>query len=328
MRLLLDLTDQGEDVRRGVQVDLAALRGDERARAVAVVLDHAEDRHTHMHLRAHALGDARVRDAAVDEHDIRQGAEFLVPVQIALDAAREHLLHGGIVVRVGRQALDLESPVGTLLGLCALVDDHRRDDVARAGVRDIVGLHAPGRLGEREHPRKLRQRAVLALLRGRHALDILARVALRHGKEFRLLAPLGDVERHLVPRALGQDLRKLVRALDLAGQQNFARQHALIEVILRQQCRQDHLLALVLRRGEEVQVATRHAAVLDVQHGAAAFERAAVNAPDIGVGADAGDDLLPLAQHLDGADAVAQCRRLLKVQRRSLLLHLLAQRAR
>ena len=48
VRLLLDLTDQGEDVRRGVQVDLAALCGDERARAVAVVLDHAEDRHTHM----------------------------------------------------------------------------------------------------------------------------------------------------------------------------------------------------------------------------------------------------------------------------------------
>ena len=101
-----------------------------------------------MHLRAHALGDARVRDAAVDEHDVRQGAELLIAVQIALDAAREHLLHGRVVVRVGRQALDLESPVGTLLGLCALVDDHRRDDIARAGVRDIVGLHTPGWLRE------------------------------------------------------------------------------------------------------------------------------------------------------------------------------------
>ncbi len=135
------------------------------------------------------------------------------------------------------------------------------------------------------------------------------------------------MERHLAARAPGQDLRELVRALDLAGQENFARQHALIEVILRQQRRQDHLLALVLRRGEEVQIAPRHAAVLNVQHGAAAFERAAVNAPDIGVGADAGNDLLALAQHFDGADAVAQRRRLLKVQRRSLPLHLLAQRA-
>ena len=136
------------------------------------------------------------------------------------------------------------------------------------------------------------------------------------------------MERHLAARALGQDLCELVRALDLAGQKNFARQHALIEVILRQQRRQDHLLALVLRRGEEVQVSTRHAAVLNVQHSAAAFERAAVNSPDIGVGADAGDDLLSLAQHLDGADAVAQRRRLLKVQICGLLLHLLAQRAR
>ncbi len=65
--------------RRRVQVDLAALGGDERARAVAVVLDHAEDRHTHVHLRAHALGDARVRDAAVDQHDVRQGANFSSP---------------------------------------------------------------------------------------------------------------------------------------------------------------------------------------------------------------------------------------------------------
>ncbi len=136
------------------------------------------------------------------------------------------------------------------------------------------------------------------------------------------------MECHLAARALGQDLCELVRALDLAGQKNFARQHALIEVILRQQRRQNHLLALVLRRGEEVQVSTRHAAVLNVQHSAAAFERAAVNAPDISIGADAGDDLLPLAQHLDGADAVAQCRRLLKVQICGLLLHLLAQRAR
>ena len=151
VRLLLDLTDQGEDVRRGVQVDLAALRGDERARAVAVVLDHAEDRHVHVHLRAHALGDARVRDAAVDEHDVRQGAELLIAVQIALDAAREHLLHGRVVVRVGRQALDLESPVGTLLGLCALVDDHRRDDVARAGVGNIVGFHAFWRGAQTAH---------------------------------------------------------------------------------------------------------------------------------------------------------------------------------
>ena len=146
VRLLLDLTDQGEDVRRGVQVDLAALRGDERARAVAIVLDHAEDWHVHVHLGAHALGDARMRDTAVDQHDVRQGAELLVPVQIALDAAREHFFHRGIIVGVGRQALDPESPVGALLRLRALVDDHRRDDVACAGVRDIVGLHTLGRL--------------------------------------------------------------------------------------------------------------------------------------------------------------------------------------
>ena len=135
------------------------------------------------------------------------------------------------------------------------------------------------------------------------------------------------MERHLAARALCQYLRELVRALDLARQEDLARQHAARKVILRQQRRQNSLLALVLRRGDEVEIASRYAAVLDMQYGAAAFERAAVNAPDIGVGADAGDDLLPLAQNFDGADAVAQRRRLLKVQRSGLLLHLLAQRA-
>lgn len=60
VRLLLDLTDQGEDVRRGVQVDLAALCGDERARAVAVVLDHAEHRHGQAEAVEHRLCDRRV----------------------------------------------------------------------------------------------------------------------------------------------------------------------------------------------------------------------------------------------------------------------------
>ena len=146
--LLLDLADEGEHRLIVHNADLPALWGDQRPGAVAVILHHAEDGNMHAHPGAHALGDPRVRDAAVDEHDVRQGAELLIAVQIALDAAREHLLHGRVVVRVGRQALDLESPVGTLLGLCALIDDHRCNDVARAGVRDIVGLHALGRLGE------------------------------------------------------------------------------------------------------------------------------------------------------------------------------------
>ena len=295
---------------------------------MAVVLDHAEDGNADLHLGAHTLGNERMRHAAVDEHHVRQGSKLFVPVQIALDAAREHLLHRGVVVGMGREALDLKAAVGAPFGLRPLVDDHGGDNVARAGVGNIVGLHALRRRGKRQHARKLRKRAVFPLLRGRHALHVLARVALRHGKKLRLLAALRHMERHLASRALGQNLRKLVRALDLAGQQDFTRQDALIEVILRQQRREDHLLALVLRCGEEVQVAPRHAAVLNVQHGAAAFKRPAVNAPDVGVGADAGDDLLAFAQHLDGADAVAQRRCLLKVQCLGLAFHLLAQRAR
>lgn len=62
-----------------------------------------------------------------------------------------------------------------------------------------------------------------------------------------------------------------------------------------------------------------------MQHGAAAADLARVHAPHVRVGADSGDDLLGLAQHGDGPDAVPQGGGLFKVQLLRRLLHLLLQ---
>ena len=54
-------------------------------------------------LLRHRLGGLGVGHAAVDEEHVRQGQELLVPVRRPLEPAAQHLLHGGVVVRMARQ---------------------------------------------------------------------------------------------------------------------------------------------------------------------------------------------------------------------------------
>ncbi len=105
VRFLLDLPDEGKNRGVGVQVDLMALGGDEGACTVAVVLDHAENRHVQSERRADLLRDRGVRHAAVDEEHVGQRRKFLVAVGVALQAAGQDLLHGGVVVGVLRDGL-------------------------------------------------------------------------------------------------------------------------------------------------------------------------------------------------------------------------------
>ena len=324
VRLLLDLADQGEHCGVGPQVDLMPLGGGQRAGAVAVVLDHAVDRQRKAHLRRHALGHGGVGRAAVDEHQIRQRGKFFIPVQIALQPSPQHLLHRGVIVRMLGHGLHLKAAVVPLEGLRPGVDHHGRDDVACAGVGDVVGFDARGRRVQLQHLGQQRQRAALALGQRGHTLHLLAGIALRHGKQLRLLPPLGHMHADLAPGMLAQHGGQLLRILDHAGQQDLPRQHSARQIVLRQQRREHGLLRFVGRRGKHVRFPAGHAAVLHMDQGIAALRRAAVHAPHVRVGADAGDNLLPLAQHLDGVDAVAQGSGLFKAQLGGLPLHLLA----
>ena len=98
VRLLLNAADQRKDRRDALNADLAAVRRDEGARAVAVVLDHAEDRQLELHGRerlAHRLG---MDGAAVDQQRVRALVEALVAVEIVAEAAADDLPHGRVIV--------------------------------------------------------------------------------------------------------------------------------------------------------------------------------------------------------------------------------------
>ena len=116
-----------------------------------------------------------------------------------------------------------------------------------------------------------------------------------------------------------------VHILQLAGHQDLPGQGLAVQVILAQHGGENVRLLLVGGGREHLHLPAQKIAVLNVQHGAAAADLARVHAPHVRVGADSGDDLLGLAQHGDGPDAVPQGGGLFKVQLLRRLLHLLLQ---
>ena len=174
--LLLDRADQRKDALLGGNADLLALRRDERAGAVAVVLDHAVNGNVNVHgaqLLQNRLG---VVHAAVDQQQVGRCLKALVSGQKMREAASQDLAHGGVVVLVV-QPLQLEVPVGGAQGLAVRKDHHGGHDVRAGNVGNIVGLHAAGLGFHFEHlPQQLHRSAQL-FLAGGNALRLLQRVA-------------------------------------------------------------------------------------------------------------------------------------------------------
>ena len=110
MGLLLNLADEGEHRLIGLDANLPALRRDQGPGAVPVVLYHAEHRDGQPQGLQHLHRHFGVVLAAVDEEHVGQLPELLVPVQVAPEAAGEHLLHGGVVVG-GVHVPELEAAV-------------------------------------------------------------------------------------------------------------------------------------------------------------------------------------------------------------------------
>ena len=222
--LLLDLADEGEDRLLPGDADLPALRRHESPGPVAVVLHHAEDGHGAAEALRHALGGLGVGDTAVDEEEVRQGQELLVPIRRPLQPPPDDLRHGGVVVRMARRVLDLEAAVGALQGLCAPVDHHGGHDVRGAGVGDVEGLHPLRRLREARHGLEEGEGVVGPLGLGGGPLHLLRRVAAGHGQQLRLLPPLGHVYPHPVPRPAGEGLAELFTVAGVRRDQDLSRQ--------------------------------------------------------------------------------------------------------
>ena len=128
MRLFLYPADIGEKRGGGDKPRLAPVFVDKGARAVAVVLHHAENGY----LKA-VLFDLRQRGEhlhrpAVDKYKVGQGQKTFVPLFRARKAARQRFRHcGGVVARYGEFYLILF--IIAFDGRKALENDLRRDGV-------------------------------------------------------------------------------------------------------------------------------------------------------------------------------------------------------
>jgi hypothetical protein len=98
--------------------------------------------------------------AAVDDHEVRHGRPRGLPDRIgdAREPARDHLGHGGEVVRLVAGRLDPELAVVALARHRVLEDDHRPDRVLPHRMRDVEALDADRQRLEVERLAQLLQR--------------------------------------------------------------------------------------------------------------------------------------------------------------------------
>ena len=106
-----------------------------------------------MQLLQHFECDVHLPAAAVHHDQIRKSCETAILLRQVFffhllhlthamrKSSRQHLIHGGIVIR-SRHRPQLELPVITPLWLAFLIHDHGADRLKAARIRDIVRLHA------------------------------------------------------------------------------------------------------------------------------------------------------------------------------------------
>ena len=319
--LLLDLPDEGEHRRDGLNADLPAVGGHQGPGAVAVVLHHTEGGDVQVHGLQHPLGHPHVVFTAVDQQQIRFCIELLVPVQVPAEPPGEHLLHGGVVVRAVH-VLELEMPVVPLQGAAVLKDHHRGHDVVGAGVGDVVGLHPTGRLAEAQHLPQGLQQLVLPLLPGGGPLHLLHGVLVGQLDQVHLGPPLGGDQLHPVPHLLGEHPGKGYLVGQLAGQQDLLGQTGAPPVVLPDEGGQDLVLVLLHGGLQQLHVLGRQVPVHIVEDHKAALGGPPEEARHVGIRQGTGHHLLPGPQQLDGPQPVPDLRRLFKAQLLRRRLHL------
>ena len=322
--LLLDLADEGEHRRDGLDADLPAVRVDQGPSAVAVVLHHAVGGDGQIQHLQHPGGHLHMLVAAVNEEQVGLVPELLVAVQIPAEAAGEHLFHGGIVVGAVH-VLQLEAAVVPLEWPAVHIDHHGGHYVAGPGVGDVVGLHPPGRTLQAEHFAQGLQQLVPPLFVGGGPLHLLPGVLVGQLDQVHLGPPLGGDQLHPVPHLLGQHPGEGHLVGQLAGDQNLLGEPGAAHVVLPHQGGQYRPL-LVLHGGlQQVEVLGGQLAVHEVENYKGALGRPPEEAGHVGVGQGAGNHLLPLAQQLDGPEPVPELSRPLKPQLLRRPLHLLGQ---
>ena len=110
MHLILNICDKTECRARGVQQRLP-LFGNHAARAMAVVLYHAEKRNVNIQLVKKLLNCIQLRNTAVKQNKVGHGGKFTVAfILFMCEAAAQCFTHGSSVVGAVNGA-DFEPPV-------------------------------------------------------------------------------------------------------------------------------------------------------------------------------------------------------------------------
>ena len=91
--LLLNLPDQGENRRNGLDTDFPPVRMDQRPGTVAVVLHHTKGGNLQVQGLQHPRRHLYMLMSAIDQKQVRLVRKLFIPVQIPAEPAGEHLFH-------------------------------------------------------------------------------------------------------------------------------------------------------------------------------------------------------------------------------------------
>ena len=324
MHFLLDAADQCKQRGCGRNAELAAIRRNQRARAVMVVLDHAETGRGQAKRVEHFPAHAHMAQAAIDQEGVRQGRKLLVPIHIALHAAGEHLAHGSIVVLPVCRTGDLKLAVFALFGLSLDKHNHRADRILSGEVGDVVCLEPQRQSGHTGHVLQQLERLVPPLGLLFAPLDFLARVFFRKAGQHAALAALRHSQLDLAFGDRAQVLRDRVLLLQLVRQQyGFGHRTALRVILLDE--RGKHLRWIAFEHMEQAVLLILQGAARIVKHAHAGARLPLYERYHVDIRKRARHHMLPRAQPLHGAQAVAQQGCALKLQFLGSLVHLFGQ---
>ena len=319
--LLLDLGQQHKCRADGTRRDFA-LFAHQAARAVPVVLDHAEDGNVYLKLIENFPDGRELPLAAVEQQQVRQRLKAGLALLEAPHAAPHHLAHGFVVV-LPLHGLDFVSLV-VLLGGPPVHEDHdAAHHLAAARVGDVHRLDAARRLCQPGQRAQLGHAPAHLFLAVGQPGQALLRVALGKLQHAARLAALRHPQMHPAPRPAREILLEQVRFIWQHREQNLARDVGALQVVLLDKGRHAGLRRLELGPLKEEAVCQGQPPVSDGEHHHGGVLVVKAQADDIALHIWRIHHLLALLELLQRLQTVAQPRRLLKAQLLGSLLHTL-----
>ena len=260
--------------------------------------------------------------AAVDQDQIGQHAPQLERLG---KAPRQHLAQRGEIVGAG-DAADAEAFVVVLLHTAVFPDDHRADLLRPLDVRDVVALDAIGQPRQPERALELFEHELLAVVAGQE--PILERdrgVGLGHRDELSLGPPLRRQHLHAAARELREPLTGELRLRHLLGQQYFRGRGDRFAVELADERRQDLAIAPPGHAVEEERLLPDQPALAHEEQLHARVVALPHDPDDVLIHVLDRDDLLALANLVQGLDLVAEDGGALELEVGRRLFHLLGE---